>query len=269
MILCNICNKQVSQKGFNLTSGSAIHESCLKSFQEEELKVKNNLIELEDHLFSLKNELTKRKGIGFKIFSIFSNPTLSIDEIEKDKESTEKLLFNLSSEFLKLHKKLASIYDFFPTYPPDWDERKDLIIERDGKYCKKCGDSRNLHVHHIIPLSQGGTNEISNLKFLCEDCHSKKHGGGDFSGEFKNSETAFSKRLSDIKIAIQQEKYISFGYRKPSQKGHKERTIKPIKLEKISHRDKINFTLCVYGYCELRKANRNFALKRMRGLKIL
>jgi len=30
------------------------------------------------------------------------------------------------------------------------------------------------HVDHIVPLSQGGTNETSNLQTLCHSCHSRK-----------------------------------------------------------------------------------------------
>ena len=30
-------------------------------------------------------------------------------------------------------------------------------------------------VHHILPVSQGGTNEASNLMALCQSCHTKIH----------------------------------------------------------------------------------------------
>jgi hypothetical protein len=30
-------------------------------------------------------------------------------------------------------------------------------------------------VHHIIPLSEGGTNDESNLMSLCRSCHEKIH----------------------------------------------------------------------------------------------
>jgi 5-methylcytosine-specific restriction endonuclease McrA len=30
------------------------------------------------------------------------------------------------------------------------------------------------HVDHVVPLSQGGTNETSNLQTLCRRCHARK-----------------------------------------------------------------------------------------------
>ena len=37
-----------------------------------------------------------------------------------------------------------------------------------------CGDMRNLHVDHIVPLSKGGGDEMSNLQFLCPKHNSEK-----------------------------------------------------------------------------------------------
>ena len=106
-------------------------------------------------------------------------------------------------------------------------------------------------------------------KFLCESCHSKEHGGRDFSGEFGSSETAFSKRVANIRYAVEHGKRIQFGYKKPNDTGHRQRTVKPVELVKMDHRRDNESTLCVRGYCELRKAERVFALKRMRGLKVI
>lgn len=53
------------------------------------------------------------------------------------------------------------------------------VLQRDGFACKKCGRSPEihgveLHVDHITPKSQGGTNDISNLRTLCGDCNRGK-----------------------------------------------------------------------------------------------
>jgi 5-methylcytosine-specific restriction endonuclease McrA len=61
-------------------------------------------------------------------------------------------------------------------YGADWDETSESIKRRDQYKCRKCGCSnrRILHVHHIIPVSQGGKTVGYNLITLCESCHSRQ-----------------------------------------------------------------------------------------------
>jgi hypothetical protein len=59
-------------------------------------------------------------------------------------------------------------------YPENWYEIRALALERDNYQCGNCHASA-VHVHHIVPLSKGGTNDLSNLRSLCEDCHKKIH----------------------------------------------------------------------------------------------
>lgn len=54
--------------------------------------------------------------------------------------------------------------------------------------CVNCGSTEKLSFHHIVPLSLGGTNNISNIVRLCPTCHDKAHiGYGDIKkiGIFK------------------------------------------------------------------------------------
>ena len=39
--------------------------------------------------------------------------------------------------------------------------------------CDLCQSTKNLVIDHIIPLSQGGTNEMNNLRTLCTSCNAK------------------------------------------------------------------------------------------------
>lgn len=65
------------------------------------------------------------------------------------------------------------------------------ILYRDNFTCQDCGefhafknefgifvpiDDGKLNVHHIVPVSEGGGDEPSNLITLCIDCHLKRHG---------------------------------------------------------------------------------------------
>jgi hypothetical protein len=65
--------------------------------------------------------------------------------------------------------------DFAPQYPDNWPQLRQTVLTRDGNRCGNCGSTSNLMVHHIVPLSRGGTNQVSNLRTLCEDCHKKLH----------------------------------------------------------------------------------------------
>lgn len=57
-----------------------------------------------------------------------------------------------------------------------WFQRK-KALERDKYACRHCGVTakKGLHVHHIVPRSQGGSNYVDNLMTLCKECHIEIH----------------------------------------------------------------------------------------------
>lgn len=63
------------------------------------------------------------------------------------------------------------------TYPHDWIVLRDTILHRDNHECTECDPtcSGPLQVHHLIPLSKGGTNDHDNLVTLCQRHHEMKH----------------------------------------------------------------------------------------------
>jgi 5-methylcytosine-specific restriction endonuclease McrA len=48
------------------------------------------------------------------------------------------------------------------------------LCEWFGNVCLACGQEKPLTVDHVIPLSVGGSNNISNLQPLCFSCNSRK-----------------------------------------------------------------------------------------------
>lgn len=66
-------------------------------------------------------------------------------------------------------------------YPDNWEQIAAEIREQDQYTCRNCarqggphGDLR-LDVHHVVPLSKGGSNRASNLITLCVDCYQAVH----------------------------------------------------------------------------------------------
>lgn len=59
-------------------------------------------------------------------------------------------------------------------------EERERIIEERGSKCEQCGSVSDLTIHHVVPLSHGGTNRSNNLGVLCDKkdgtgCHNKYH----------------------------------------------------------------------------------------------
>lgn len=66
----------------------------------------------------------------------------------------------------------------------EWDEAREAALRRDVWSCQNCGDTvgkrhnptvKEAQIHHKTPVSEGGSNDLSNLITLCADCHKKQH----------------------------------------------------------------------------------------------
>lgn len=63
-------------------------------------------------------------------------------------------------------------------YGRSWKRIRDRYA-REHPFCEKCFENGVMtpveEVHHILPISQGGTHDPSNLMSLCQSCHTKIH----------------------------------------------------------------------------------------------
>lgn len=63
-------------------------------------------------------------------------------------------------------------------YGRSWSRIRNRYIQQ-HPYCEQCYAEGRMtqadEVHHIIPVSRGGTNDEVNLKSLCRSCHNKAH----------------------------------------------------------------------------------------------
>ena len=143
-------------------------------FNASEVLRLNNLLEeyraKEKELIEKDEKLVKRNEELQKMYDAMLNNTNIINIFRIMAENNEPALTK---------EKLAKIWDILPYYPPDWELRKWIVKSRDDYICRKCGKNLKYeavgHVHHLIPLSMNGTNEIKNLVYVCEDCHKILH----------------------------------------------------------------------------------------------
>lgn len=57
-----------------------------------------------------------------------------------------------------------------------WSKVGRRVKRRDGGECVECGSDENLHVHHIVPVYEGGDRfDPENLETLCASCHYSRH----------------------------------------------------------------------------------------------
>lgn len=53
----------------------------------------------------------------------------------------------------------------------EWNNKCKLLKFK----CQHCGTIERITIDHIIPVSKGGSNDISNLQPLCISCNSRKY----------------------------------------------------------------------------------------------
>lgn len=74
---------------------------------------------------------------------------------------------------------VGTAYAAFPSDRDAWiavrAELTPLVFARDEHCCVYCGATEDLTVDHVLPISRGGTNDLSNLVTACRPCNSSKN----------------------------------------------------------------------------------------------
>src|SRR5690606_6721021 len=68
----------------------------------------------------------------------------------------------------------------FEGYKGDWLKLRAQVL-REEPFCRQCGRPATT-VDHIIPKSQGGTDDRSNLQALCDTCRRRKDAADSAAG---------------------------------------------------------------------------------------
>jgi 5-methylcytosine-specific restriction endonuclease McrA len=100
------------------------------------------------------------------ILSFIGFVILGIAVFRREHRNYERDLRNLR-EYYAQRQTQKQVFD------EEFLEVRTAVLKRDGYRCVNCGQTgTELHVHHIIPRSEGGTNDLGNLVTLCGKCHS-------------------------------------------------------------------------------------------------
>lgn len=95
-------------------------------------------------------------------------------------------------------------------YGADWDQKRKRVLRRDDYTCQRCGhqsgphagdEGRILQVHHVEKLSEGGSNDESNLVTLCRPCHGVQHPGNETFDEVRGYARIYPPSAADARVA--------------------------------------------------------------------
>jgi hypothetical protein len=261
---CLLCSQTATQ-GFSLANGRILHSKCFQRLTSDYSNSEHQASAARAEFARVRSELISQSGFLQKAVS-FLGGGMNREQLRVHLNVCEEKMKVAERAFSLIQAQATPIFDVFLDYPPDWKSRRERVWARDGS-CVACGSSWNLQVHHVTPLSRGGSNRIENLRLLCETCHKVEHGGKEFSSVHSTKPLAFAERIQVIESAISAGRDVEFLYRKPTDSAKRSRRVTPHELVEMDHKHDEGITLCLQGYCHSRKAIRVFALKRMTGIR--
>ncbi|WP_281020097.1 HNH endonuclease [Minwuia sp. IMCC3060] len=182
---------------------------------------------------------------------------------------------HLNARIAKLQRGIVKVYDHWPDYPPDWQERREAILHERGAHCENCGSGLVVQIHHRRPLRSGGSHKSENLQILCRDCHLHAHGTSEFWGDRHNrspqsaSSTKYEKNIEKLLQAIDDGNDVRFIYFRFDGKKIRRR-VTPHRIDKAdTGYAKSNEKTVLHGFCHKRGSIRSFSVFRIRRLILL
>lgn len=264
---CPYCSRSNGSHGV-LSNGQRFHHNCYEDIEANLAAVHKELSSLQEEARSTRATIARLGDKANSIFSFFSRSQLA-EDIHIENENLAQILEAqaLSEEDARViyNDDLKPLYDFWLSYPPDWETRS-LERRREEGRCERCRQTANLQAHHILALSKGGSHLRSNIEVLCRSCHEGSHGGTFYPGGKNGSK--FENHLRVIGDAIENRRKLEMSYKDANGKKTK-RIIIPKRLIELETTHMGQDSLCIDAYCELRKEDRNFAVRRITGLAIL
>jgi DEAD/DEAH box helicase domain-containing protein len=124
---------------------------------------------------------------GFRKIKLYTHETLGWGELTLPEQTMQTTAYWFCIEPACADRLMEAGILFAPNdYGPDWERRRNEVLERDGHRCRKCGAAeppgRSHDVHHLRPFREFGyrrgvndhdqlANAPENLRTLCRACH--------------------------------------------------------------------------------------------------
>ena len=94
-----------------------------------------------------------------------------------DSESFHAIQSKLKGYLESLHKEKVNKKDRVRKRANSYTSKanvRDWVFTAYGEYCLCCGSNDDIQLDHIVPISKGGKNTLSNLQPLCKSCNVSK-----------------------------------------------------------------------------------------------
>lgn len=134
------------------------------------------------------SEIKKHRGLGLCSICYYK------DYNEKNKEKIDAYRKTWWPEYYEKNKRKMASYkekynktEKYKKYKKEYDKKRRNLIRFDGNrekalkranyQCEKCGEKKNLHIHHIDGKSYYNgipNNKLNNLMVVCKSCHYNK-----------------------------------------------------------------------------------------------
>jgi len=259
---CVICGQNATD-GRALCDGRVYHDACYQTMLATSRQLRTTMEQARARRAAHEQAIVRAGSLGYKIRALFRGDAIDVPRHRQEISETDLEVQRLEHDVELNGCRLRELWDFWPEYPPDWDQRQQAARTAAGS-CERCLSNRHLHVHHRVRIGNGGNHRPENLEVLCEKCHGREH-GKDFSGrEFKDEAhpSVFAQRIVILRSAIANQQAVHFSYRKYDGESST-RTISPKLIKQVGQ------SLCVEGWCHLRNDTRSFAIRRMRGVRLV
>jgi transcriptional regulator with XRE-family HTH domain len=163
---CSQCNKEIFRKG-RQHKEHFCSDSCKNKYQSENFAGENNPRSVGGK-YTDKSWLKKKYLVEGKtqkqIARVCGVSDVTIGNwLDKFDIPTITIIGKSGEE----HPRWSEEYD---RRPQEWFDLRDELLAESDK-CEYCGNSGNIHIHHIEPVYLGGDVIDNEFVALCERCH--------------------------------------------------------------------------------------------------